>query len=137
VYWYVVRPQRWGIKVLLVSGKKVVLVRHSYSGGWNLPGGGFNPKREQPENAARRETRQELGVDLCEITELGRYDSTAEYKRDTVICFLGRLRSDQLDPSAEIDAAQWFSQDDLPSGLATAARTALQLWNDREGGRPG
>jgi 8-oxo-dGTP pyrophosphatase MutT (NUDIX family) len=49
---------------------KVLLVRHSYgSGAWMLPGG-LVRRREPFASAARREVREELGIDIEHWTEL-------------------------------------------------------------------
>jgi len=40
LYWFTVRPVTLGVRVLMVSDEKVLLVRHSYQQAWFLPGGG-------------------------------------------------------------------------------------------------
>jgi len=52
---------------------RVLLVRHSYGRrSWELPGGGREPK-ESVEQAAGREVREELGVEITEARLCGLY----------------------------------------------------------------
>jgi 8-oxo-dGTP pyrophosphatase MutT (NUDIX family) len=43
---------------------RVLLVKHSYTGMWGTIGGAIEPG-ERPEDAARRETKEEIGVDVA------------------------------------------------------------------------
>ena len=49
-----------GVRAVLLDGKKVLLVRHTYLPGWQFPGGGVEPA-ETAETAAARETMEEAG----------------------------------------------------------------------------
>ncbi|MEO9255658.1 MAG: NUDIX domain-containing protein, partial [Tepidiformaceae bacterium] len=59
--WRVYHPITLGVRVILTSDGKVLLVRHTYRPGWFLPGGGVH-RRESLERAARREVREEAGA---------------------------------------------------------------------------
>jgi ADP-ribose pyrophosphatase YjhB (NUDIX family) len=127
VYWRLARPRRFGVKVALTSGSEILLVRHSYAPGWSLPGGGYRPGRETPEDAARREIRQEVGVELGDLVVLGSYESTAEHKRDTVTCFQAAVARTGAASSAEISEVRWFDRDSLPADLSVVNWQALSL----------
>jgi 8-oxo-dGTP diphosphatase len=63
VWWYVRRPRTHGSAVALWHQDVILLVRTSYRGCYCLPGG-FVRRGEPSEQAARRELREELGIDL-------------------------------------------------------------------------
>ncbi len=129
LYWLLLRPRRFGVKVLLVNQDKILLVRHSYTKGWTLPGGGFRPTSELPEDAARREVREELGVECGNITLLGKYESQLEYKRDTIYCLRATLDDQTIQVSGEIKEARWYTTKSVPSDISTAATKVLQMTN--------
>ncbi|GIF70448.1 hypothetical protein Ais01nite_84830 [Asanoa ishikariensis] len=59
VYWRIAKPTTYGVKALIIhpaDTDRVLLVQHSYGDTslWSLPGGGYKPARETPEEAARR-----------------------------------------------------------------------------------
>ena len=47
IYWWVTRPMIVGVRVLLIQGDQVMLVRHTYQDYWYLPGGSVK-KGEMP-----------------------------------------------------------------------------------------
>lgn len=130
-YWFVARPTRFGVKVLVTNGNRVLLVKHSYEELWNLPGGGFRPRGESAEEAGRREARQEIGLSLGSLELLGNYESDREYKRDTVYCLHSESAYEPRKTSGEISEWSWFEQDNIPEDASTAVRKAVALWSDR------
>jgi 8-oxo-dGTP pyrophosphatase MutT (NUDIX family) len=46
---------------------RIMLVKHSYTGRWGTVGGAIEPD-ERPEDALRRETREEIGVELGDLS---------------------------------------------------------------------
>lgn len=61
LWWFVARPVHTGANVALWHDGRLLVVRHSYTRGYSLPGGGVG-RRETPVEAACRELREELGV---------------------------------------------------------------------------
>ena len=127
VYWWLVRPKRFGVKVALTCGSEILLVRHSYMPGWSLPGGGYRPRRETPEQAGRREIRQELGIELGEVTVLGTFGSMGEHKRDTITCLQAETARSGTVSSAEISEMRWFDRAAVPEDLGPVNDEALRL----------
>lgn len=62
-WWLVRRPATHGAGVALWHEGKILLIRTSYRPCYSLPGG-FVRRGEPSEDAARREMREEVGVDL-------------------------------------------------------------------------
>ena len=65
LWWFVCRPHTHGAGIALWHEGKVLLVRTSYRNCYSLPGG-FVRRGEPPEQAARREMVEELGIDLSD-----------------------------------------------------------------------
>lgn len=101
----------------------VVLVRHSYRSDWGLPGGLIG-RREEPDVAALRETREEIGL---EVTLLGPPEvlvASELQQIDFVFRASPVLGSTAAPRSAEIIEVAWFALDDLPA-LQRDARESL------------
>lgn len=117
LYWRIARPQKRGVKCVVVRGPEVLLVRHTYGPGgrWELPGGGVK-RREEPADAARREAREELGIDSDDWLYLGDLFERIDGKRDRLWCYTTELgdRSIVTD-EAEIAEVRWFARDGLPA----------------------
>jgi 8-oxo-dGTP diphosphatase len=62
-WWFVVRPHTHGAGIALWHEGKVLLIQTSYRKCYSLPGG-FVRRGEPSEQAALRELREELGIDL-------------------------------------------------------------------------
>ncbi|MEV6267824.1 NUDIX domain-containing protein [Kribbella sp. NPDC051936] len=65
LWWRIRKPTTSGVKALLRRPDgRFLVVRHSYTDTrrWALPGGGYNPARETPAQAAAREVHEELGL---------------------------------------------------------------------------
>ncbi|HBQ12430.1 MAG TPA: NUDIX hydrolase [Myxococcales bacterium] len=84
-YWFVRRPHTSGALVALWHDGKVLLVKSSYRRQYTLPGGYVRPG-EAPRDAAARELREEVGLDVAsEALELGYHGTkTFEHRQDTL-----------------------------------------------------
>lgn len=115
LYWRIFKPQTFGVKVLIkhpTKNNEVLLVLHSYGNKtlWNIPGGGYNPKKESAIEAAEREVKEELGVDIFDLVQVGEYKTSGEGKQDTVAMFVGVIdSSNDLKPNAEVAEIIWQS----------------------------
>ena len=119
VYWHVVRPKKRGVKCVLTRGPEVLLVRHTYGPEtrWELPGGGVK-RREEPDEAARREMHEELGVDVSDWRFMGDVLARIDGKRDQLWCYSAELGDTPIVPDvAEIADARWFRRDELPEDV--------------------
>jgi 8-oxo-dGTP diphosphatase len=107
--------------VVIVQGGRFLAVRRArepQAGRWELPGG-FCGGTEHPADAAVREAREELGVDVALADFLGMWLTEYEYQDETLCvldCFwLARIVAGEiaLDP-AEASAHCWLSLRDAP-----------------------
>jgi 8-oxo-dGTP pyrophosphatase MutT (NUDIX family) len=118
VFWLIARPQKSGVKCVLVHGERVLLVRHTYGRrSWDLPGGALK-RDESPLSGAQREMGEELGIQAAQWRELGIVQSRIDHRRDTVHCFEARVASPELTIDlGELAVARWFARDELPDDL--------------------
>jgi 8-oxo-dGTP pyrophosphatase MutT (NUDIX family) len=120
VYRSVAKPALHGVKCVLVSeSERILLVRHTYGRReWDFPGGGLK-RNESPLSAARRETREELGVDIDNWQAIGDVLSRFQHTKSTMYCFRADLHDPQLTlDRGELLTARWFALDELPPNLA-------------------
>ena len=113
--------------VVADEGGRVLLLRHVLrkGSGWGVPGG-FLTAGEQPEEAIRRELREETGLELDSV-ELAFVRSLAN-ARQVEIIFRCRMRAaalEGLEKGFEIDRADWFARDALPGGLSADQRRLI------------
>jgi 8-oxo-dGTP diphosphatase len=125
-YWFVRRPRVEGVKCVLTTGRQVLMVRHTYGRReWDLPGGAVK-RREDPLITARREMREELGIEIDDWRPLGQVFASDYHREDAMHCFQADLADPQLRfDRGEIAAAGWFDRDRLPAELNPHVRDIL------------
>jgi 8-oxo-dGTP pyrophosphatase MutT (NUDIX family) len=129
VWWFVRRPTHRGVKCVLTRGGEVLLIRHTYGrkNAWELPGGGVK-RREEPPDAARREVREELGIELGEVVLLGELFARIDGKRDRMWCYSAEVGSPSVEMDrAEIADARWFPRGALPDESARYVERIVAL----------
>ncbi len=115
VYFFV-RPITLGVRVMLVKDGQVLLVRHTYIDGWYFPGGGLK-RGETLEAAARREVREEAGVEAGKLEWVGAYSHLIQTQTDHNVLFLCTDFTLTGRHDAEIAEVRFFSLDHLPADL--------------------
>ncbi len=117
-----------GVRAVLVDGRRVLLVRHTYLPGWQFPGGGVEVG-ETPEAAAAREALEETGhAPIGRPELLGFYlHHLAGTSRDSVAVYVWRGFEVRriFRPNFEIAECRWFEIGALPEDLG--AGTARRL----------
>lgn len=105
---------------------RVLLLKHVFrdGSGWGMPGG-FIEKGEQPEEALRRELREETGLELDHV-EIVLVRTITRAKQIELIyrCRAGGQTVDAR--SYEISRAGWFRLDALPPGLTKSQRRLIE-----------
>jgi ADP-ribose pyrophosphatase YjhB (NUDIX family) len=118
-YHYVFRPTVRGVRCAIVRDDRVLLVRHTYGDRrWAWPGGLLR-RGEDPRDTARREMREELGLDLEDWRALGRVEHVADDRaHHEVWGFLAEVGEIELTlQRAEIAEARWMRLDDVPDDV--------------------
>ena len=131
--------RRWGVRlseprfnvtagaVVVDDEGRVLLLKHVFrpGSGWGIPGG-FLEKGEQPDEAIRRELREETGLEL-ETTEILFARTLKQSGRVEIIFRCRPLASEQAAPRTfEIKSAEWFAPDRLPAELSDDQRWIIR-----------
>lgn len=111
--------------VVLDDRNQVLLIKHTYVGGWHFPGGGVEPCETAAE-ALARELEEESGIALTGAPQLfGLYLNRLLSQRDHVAAFVCRewrqARVPKV-PNIEIAACRFFPLDALPGDTTAATR---------------
>ena len=104
------------VAAIIQDGAKIFATQRGYGefkGGWEFPGGKME-QGETPEQALRREIKEELDTDI----EVGKLLDTVEYDYPnfhlTMHCFLCTIKSGEL-VLKEHEAAKWLTKETLDS----------------------
>jgi 8-oxo-dGTP pyrophosphatase MutT (NUDIX family) len=128
LYWRFSRGLTLGVRaVVLDSAGRVFLIRHSYTDGWHLPGGGVEVGESQLE-ALARELREEGNIELTGAPELhGVYFHPIYSRRDHVTLYVVRdfRQPSPPSPNREIVAHGFFAPDALPGDATKGTRDRI------------
>lgn len=111
--------------VIFNDAGEVLLLKHRFrmGNGWGIPGGFLEPG-EQPEEALRRELREEVGLEVERVELI----STRSFKkpRQVEILFRCRANAEVKSQTIEVERAGWFSVESLPAGLSRDQRLLIE-----------
>jgi 8-oxo-dGTP pyrophosphatase MutT (NUDIX family) len=104
-----------GAMCVIERDNDVLLVRQSYRDGWAAPGGLLH-RGEEPDVGARREVKEEVGIDVDTLGEPLVVIDVKARRIDVVFrCRMRPTAPDTVQPDAvEIVEARWFPKDALP-----------------------
>ena len=107
--------------VILDCEGRILLLKHVFraGSGWGVPGGFINPN-EDPEDALRRELREEIGLEIDSARIV--LARTLKSLRQVEIIFRCSTHQEPKPFSAEIAKVGWFALNDLPTGLSADMR---------------
>ncbi len=114
--------------VLIEQEDRVLLVRRAnepFRGLWTLPAGFINGG-EDPAEAAARECLEETGLNV-RVTGVLDIISGKEHPRgaDFIIVYQASITGGELKPNDDVDAADWFTRENLPQLAFRATQIVL------------
>lgn len=121
-----------GVSVIITNlGGDVLLLKHSYGPDvWSLPGGGLG-RGEDPLAAARREVREELGVELSRIEPIITLEEEISGSPHTAYIFAGVCDRQPQPDRREVIVARFFPSHSLPEPLGNHTRARIAAWRAR------
>jgi 8-oxo-dGTP pyrophosphatase MutT (NUDIX family) len=119
-------PVAFGTNAIVDSEDgRVLLVRHSYMGGWHLPGGGVSAG-EPPAVSIVRELREEIGLMQSDDPEfLGLFTRKFGWVTNLVVLYRIAHARFEFVPNFEIREICWAVPALPPEGTAPGARRRL------------
>ena len=126
------RPLTVGVRAICYDPdiSSIVLIKHTYAEGWELPGGGVEVG-ESMICALKRELSEETGIECKSARLLDVYYNSSVSKRDHVVIYLVECwtQTDQHErPALEIAEINWFRLDDLPKDVTPCTQYALKRY---------
>jgi ADP-ribose pyrophosphatase YjhB (NUDIX family) len=109
------------VGVLVIANLMILLIKRAFppsAGKWSIPGGVVE-LGERVEDAARREVREEVGLEIDDLKLLGVYDSIIMDSNGSVryhyviIEYLAEAKSTDVKPSIEVAEYRWVTIEDI------------------------
>lgn len=122
------RPMTLGVRALIVrEDGHVLLIRHTYTPGWFLPGGGVE-KAEPAIEALRRELIEEVGVTMTAPPALvGVFSNHPVFPNDHVLFYrVEDWEQGEATSKGEIAEARWIDPQDPPEGVTPGTLRRLK-----------
>lgn len=133
------RGMTLGVRAAVLTGTgEILLVRHTYTPGWHLPGGGVEPGETLTE-ALDKELREEANIALTGAAVLhGVFLNRHASPRDHVAVYVVRdfVQSGPKRGDREIAEARFFPLTALPEGTTPGTRRRLREIADGEAPAP-
>ncbi|MBO0751424.1 MAG: NUDIX domain-containing protein, partial [Bradyrhizobiaceae bacterium] len=128
LYWRVSRGLTLGVRGVVIDAQdRVFLVKHTYVGGWHLPGGGVEPG-ESVFDALARELKEEGNIEVVGTpAQFAVYFHPTVSKRDHVVLFVVRdfCQPAPPVPDREIMAHGFFPRNALPPDTTRGTRARI------------
>lgn len=126
------RPLTLGVRAIVFDHKSraILMVKHTYSSGWYLPGGGIE-SGESYATALKRELMEEVGIEFEGSAIVDVYHNWSISKRDHVVITTinsWEKRDVVKIPAMEIAETSWFRLTKLPEELSPCTRFAIQAF---------
>lgn len=129
------RPLTVGVRGICYNAESnsILLVKHTYSEGWALPGGGVEVG-ESMLSALNREVSEETGLECKSARVLDTYHNSSISKRDHVVIYVVEDWQEEQahePPKLEIAEKAWFKLNELPDKLTPCSEFGLQRYQIR------
>lgn len=130
-YRKLVRPALRGCSIIATDlDGRLMLVRHTYGpDSWTLPGGGIG-RGEDPEDAARRELREETGCVARTMALLETVEEVISGAPHTAYVFHARVDEHPTPDRREVREARFFPTHSLPEPLSDLSRRRIDAWRN-------
>ncbi len=128
--WFIFGPNTHGVQIVLRNDNSILFIQHTYmhKGLWDFPGGGIK-ENENAFDAAKRETEEELKLNLSELKNIGVANVYHSYHHDNISIFAGNTSSKEIDfDRIEIKNTKWFPIDNLPTNLSVLTKMVLDAY---------
>jgi ADP-ribose pyrophosphatase YjhB (NUDIX family) len=119
---------------VIVENNKVLLNQHGDTNFWKFCGGRVEDFETDLEDNARREVKEEMGIDI-EIIEHQPFllhnqktDASGQ-KIDVILVHFLAKRIGEIKPGADIREWKWFDLNNLPENLGPNILPALKYFN--------
>jgi ADP-ribose pyrophosphatase YjhB (NUDIX family) len=123
-----------GAAILVIDKQnRLLLMKRSDSGCWGLPGGAVEPG-EMVENAAKRETLEETGLEICDMSLFGvfsgpelyyKYPNGDEVYNVTIIYLSNGWRGD-VKVNDEHTEWRWFEVGQIPEDISPPIKPVIE-----------
>jgi 8-oxo-dGTP pyrophosphatase MutT (NUDIX family) len=127
-YFRLMRPMTLGVRIIAVDDQnRVCLVRHTYTPGWHLPGGGVE-RGETCMAAALKEAHEEAGLLIApsDIKLVSLHANFANFPGDHVAVYRAiNWTQTATNTAHEIAEFAFFALDNLPEGTTAGTRRRL------------
>lgn len=109
--------------IIINEKEEVLLLDHvlRLTSSWGIPGGFVNGG-EQPEDALKRELREETGLELNNI----KFFRVRTINRHIEILFRAEAKGNAEVKSREINAVGWFTMDKLPEKMNEGQKSVVK-----------
>jgi 8-oxo-dGTP pyrophosphatase MutT (NUDIX family) len=117
-----------GVRGLVVDeAGRVLLIEHTYTPGWYMPGGGVE-RGETTEQALARELVEEAGVEVVGRPRLlSIHSNHVKFPGDHVLIYrVDRWTPCRATSRGEIHAVEWFAPDALPADITPSTRRRIE-----------
>lgn len=104
------------VAAIIIHNQKILATQRGYGefqGGWEFPGGKIEPE-ESPEEALKREIKEELDVSISIKKHLITVEYTYPSFHLSMQCYFCEIQSGEI-TLLEHKAAKWLSKEDLSS----------------------
>lgn len=125
------RPMTLGVRIIATDGRgHVCLVRHTYTPGWHLPGGGVE-RGETCVDAAIKEAREEAGLIIAheDIKLVSIHANFENFPGDHVLVYVTNTWNQVATNTAhEIAEHGFYDPANLPLGTTAGTKRRLAEW---------
>ena len=123
-----------GAAILVVDAQnRLLLMKRSDNGCWGPPGGSTEPG-EHVEEAAKRETVEETGLEIGEMSLFGVFSGPELYYQypngdevyNVIIVYLSRDWHGEVKINHEHTEFRWFAMDEIPENISPPIKPVIE-----------